>query len=103
MTTALVMCDSCCTHSWVSAGLAQRLNLSGKKLDSLVNEFNSTESVPTQQIEVNVFAKSDHHEYSFLITPFVKDSLSVGSETIDVPILHDRFPLMHPIKPIVYN
>ena len=49
-----------------------------EKRDILVNEFNSTESVPTQQVEVNVFAKFDHHEYSFLITPFVKDSLSVG-------------------------
>ena len=103
VTTALVMCDSCCTHSWVSAGLAQRLNLTGQKLDILVNGFNSTESVPTQQVEVNVFAKFDHHEYSFRVTPFVKDSLSVGSETIDVTILQDRFPHLHPIKPIVYN
>ena len=101
--TALVMCDSCCTHSWVSAALAQRLNLTGQKLDILVNGFNSTESVPTQQVEVNVFAKFDHHEYSFRVTPFVKDSLSVGSETIDVTILQDRFPHLQPIKPIVYN
>ena len=103
VTTALVMCDSCCTHSWVSAGLAQLLNLTGQQLDFLVNDFNSTESVPTQQVEVNVFAKFDHHEYSFRVTPFVKDSLRVGSETIDVTILQDRFPHLQPIKPIVYN
>ena len=29
VTTALVMCNSCCTHSWVSAGLAKRLYLTG--------------------------------------------------------------------------
>ena len=103
MTTDLVMCDSCCTYSWVSAGLAQRLNLTGQKLDILVNGFNSTESVPTQQVEVNVFAKFEQHEYSFRVTPFVKDSLSVGSETIDVPILQDWFPHLQSIKPIVYN
>ena len=74
VTTALVMCDSCCTHSWVSAGLAQCLNLSGHKLDIQVNGFNLTE-----------------------------DSLSVGSKTIDVPILQDRFPYLQPIKPIVNN
>ena len=62
VTTALVMCDSCCTHSWVSAGLAQHLNLTGQKLDILVNGFNSTESVPMQQVKVNVFASFDHHE-----------------------------------------
>ena len=54
-------------------------------------------------VEVNVFAKFDHHEYSFRVTPFVKDSLSVGSETLDVTILQDRFPHLQPIKPIVYN
>ena len=100
MTTALVMCDSCCNHSWVSVGLAHRLNLTGLKLDFLVNGFNSTESVPTQQVEVNVFAKFDHHEYSFRVTPFVKDNLSVGSETIDVPILQDRFPHLQPNNPL---
>ena len=105
VTTALVMGASCCTHSWVSADLAQRLNLTGQKLDNLVNGFNSTESVPTQQVEVNVFAnfaKFEHHEYSFRVTSFVKDSLSVGSETIDINI-QDRFPHLQPIKPIVYN
>ena len=87
VTNALVMCDSCCSHSWVLAGLARRLNLTGQKLDILVDGFNSTESIPTQQVEVKVFAKFDHHEYSFRVTPFVKNSLSVGSETIDNPIL----------------
>ena len=52
---------------------------------------------------MNVFAKFDHHEYSFRVTPFVKVNLSVGSETIDVSILQDRFPHLQPIKPIVYN
>ena len=56
-----------------------------------------------QQVEVNVFAKFGHYEYSLRVTPFVKYSLSVGSETIDAPILQDRFPHQQPIKPIVYN
>ena len=103
VTTALVMCDSCCTHLCFSAGLAQRLNLTGQKLDILVNGFNSMESVPTQQVEVNVFAKFDHHEHSFRVTLFVKDSLSVGSETIEVTILQNRFLHLQAIKLIVYN
>ena len=52
---------------------------------------------------MNVFANFDHHEHSLRVTPFVKDSLSVGSKTIDVPILQDRFPHLQPIQPIVYN
>ena len=50
-----------------------------------------------------MFAKFDHHEYSFRVTPFIKYSLSVGSEIIDVPIRQDRFPRLQSIKPIVYN
>ena len=101
--TALVKCYFCCTHSWVSTVLPQRLILTGQKLNILVNDINSTEPVLTQQFEVNVFAKVDHHEYSFSVTPFVKDSLSIGSETIDVTILQDRFPYLQPIETIVYN
>ena len=80
--------------------IAKRLNLTGQKLNFLVIDFSLTESVPTQQIEVNIFAKFDHHEYSFRVTPFVKDSLSVGSKTIDVPLFQDSFPHLQPIKPI---
>ena len=76
--------------SWLKA------KYSGKRL-------NSTESVPTQQVEVNVFTKFDLLENSFRVTPFVKDDLSVGSKTIDVPFLQVRFPHLQPIKPIVYN
>ena len=60
-------------------------------------------TVPTQLVGMNVFAKFDHHENSFRVTPFVKDSLSVGSEPIDVSILQGRFPHLQPIKLIVYN
>ena len=87
----------------VLADLAQCLNLTGQKLDILVNGFNSTESFPTQQVEVRLFANFDHHENSFKVTKIVKDRLSVGSETIDVPILQDRFPHLQPVEPIVYN
>ena len=52
---------------------------------------------------MNEFAKFDHHEHLFMVMPFVKDSLSVGYETIDVPILQYMFPHLHPIKSIVYN
>ena len=84
-------------------GSSTALSSTGQKLHILVNGFILTESVPTQQVEVDVFAKFDHHENSFRVTPFVKDNLSVGSKTIEVPILQDRFPHLQPKKPIVYN
>ena len=77
--------------------------LNWQELDILVNGFNSKESVPPQQVEVNAFAKFDHHEHSLSITPFVKDSLLVGSKTIGIPILPNKFPHQQPIKPIVYK
>ena len=87
----------------VLADLAQCFNLTGQKLDILVNGFNSTESFPTQEVEVNLFAKFDHHENSFKVTKIEKDRLSDGSETIDVPTLQDRFPHLQPVDTIVYN
>ena len=84
-------------------GSSTALSSTGQKLHILVNGFNSRESVPTQPVEVNVFAKFDHHENSFKVTQFVKDSLSVGSKTIEVPIPQDRFPHLQSNKPIVYN
>ena len=83
------------------------LRRSRSKLAMAVQE-NQTEEERTRswvntQVEENVFAKFDHHEYSFRVTPFVKDCLSVGFKAIDVTILQDRFPHLQPIKPIVYN
>ena len=49
-------------------------------LDILVNSFNLTESVTTQQVEV-----------------------SVGSEIREFPILQDKIPHFYPSKLIVYN
>ena len=62
--------------------------LNWQELDILVNGFNSKESVPPQQVEVNAFAEFDLYEHSLSITPFVKESLLVGSKTIGIPILH---------------
>ena len=101
--TALVICDACCTHSWVPENLAQRLKLTGQKIDNPVNCSKLTELVSTQKVELNVFAKLDHHEQSLRVTQFFKEILSVDSETIDIPILKDSFQHLELIKPFVYN
>ena len=101
--TALVICDACCTHSWIPENLAQRLKLTGHKIDNRVNCSKLTELISTQKVELNVFAKLDHHEQSLRVTQFFKESLSVDSKTIDIPILKDRFQHLELIKPFVYN
>ena len=42
-TTALVLCDTACSHSCISPELARRLNLTGKKIDLTVNGANCSE------------------------------------------------------------
>ena len=37
----LVLCDSACSHSWISVSLAEKLKLSGEKLNILVSGINS--------------------------------------------------------------
>ena len=74
-----------------------------QKLDILVNGFNLADSLHTQQVALNVYAKLDHQEASFRVTPFVKHRLSFGSEINEFPIMQDRFPHKQPIKTFVYN
>ena len=75
----------------------------GAELGNLMNGFSSTDSVPTQQTGVNLFAELNNRNYTFRVTPFVNDSLNVDSETNDFPILQDMFPYLQPIKPFFSN
>ena len=75
----------------------------GAELGNLMNGFSSTDSVPTQQTGVNLFAEFNNRNYTFRVTPFVNDSLNVDSETNDFPILQDMFPNLQPIKPFFSN
>ena len=53
-TTALVLCDSVCSNSWVSNDLANRLGLHGTALKLTVKGINTEEVVDTKLVELIV-------------------------------------------------
>ena len=73
-----------------------KVSFSGEKL-----HFDGIGSHSDKTIEVNVFAKFDRHESTLAVTSFVKDSLSFGSKTLDVPLLWNKFMHLQPIKHFV--
>ena len=51
---ALVLCDTACSHSWISSELTSRLQLKGTPLKLTVNGINTQETVTTESVQVTV-------------------------------------------------
>ena len=53
-TTALVLCDTACSNSWVSDSLAARLGLQGTALNLTVKGINTEELIDTKVVQLTV-------------------------------------------------
>ena len=58
-TTALVLCDTACSHSCISPELARRLNLTGRKIDLTVNGAICSKDITSEQADLNVSSEFD--------------------------------------------
>ena len=83
-TNALVLCDTACSNSWVAGSLADRLGLHGIALNLTVKDINTEEVVDTRVVEVTVKPREQQDFEPFTVNPFVKESLHVGSDIINV-------------------
>ena len=101
-TIALALCDSASTHSWVSADLVKRLHLVGTPVN-LINGFNSTSVMKTHQVSFQVSAQTNKSDFSFSFRAFVKDHIRIGSDSIIILELQEKYPQLAPIKPIHYR
>ena len=52
--TAWALCDSACSHSWMTRKLARDLKLEGRPICLTVNGINSQEVVTTEMVELNL-------------------------------------------------
>ena len=68
-----------------------------------VNGINTTSVVKTKQVQMKVSSNFDGFEYIFELTAFVKDELKVGTDTVNIPPLQNKYPYLARIKPIVYS
>ena len=97
------MCDTACSNSWVAGSLADRLGLHGKSLELTVKVINTDEVVETRIVEVTVKPREHQDFERFNINPFVKESLNVGSDIINVHVLQETCPHLAVLDPVTYS
>ena len=95
----LALCDSACSHSWISARLARKLKVHGVPTNLTVHGINSHQVVETQMVELKLTPVHSSGSCSpFAIKPYVRENFSVGTDTIDVVYLKTKYPHLEPIS-----
>ena len=94
----LALCDSACSHSWISRKLADKLQVKGSATKLTVHGINSQQLIDTETIELKLTpVHSGGSCSSFPVTPYVRDDLKVGNDIIDVDKLKTTYPHLEPI------
>ena len=94
----LALCVSACSHTWISASLASKLKVQGTPMKLTVHGINSQQVVDTQMVELKLTPVHSGGSCSpFTIKPYVRDNLSVGTDTIDVDRMKTKYPHLEPV------
>ena len=94
----LALCDSTCSHSWISANLAKRLRVTGKPTQLTFHGINSNQVVDTQMVELKLTPVHSGGPCSpFAVKPYVRKDLSVGTDFISVEMLKTKYPHLEQI------
>ena len=83
-TTALVLSNTACTNSWMSDSLAARLSLQGVALKLTVKGINTEEVFNTKVVQLTVTPNKVQDFEAFTVRPYVRETLNVDSEILDV-------------------
>ena len=95
----LALCDSACSHSWISERLARKLEVNGVPKKLTVHGINSHQVVETQMVELKLTPVHSSGSCSpFAMKPYVRKNLSVGTDTIDIDYLKTKYPHLEPIS-----
>ena len=57
----------------------------------------------THQVSFQVSAETNNSDFSFSFRAYVKDHIRIGSDSISIPELQEKYPQLAPIKPIHYK
>ena len=101
-TTALVLCDTACSNSWVTNDLAKRLGLHGTALKLTVKGINTEEVVDTKLVELIVTPRDNQAFEPFKVSPYVKENLNVGADVINVKALQETYPHLAVLDTVTY-
>ena len=102
-TTALVLCDTACSNSWVSDSLAARLGLQGTALKFNIKGINTEEIINTKVVQLTVTPHKDQDFEAFTVRPYVRETLNVGSDIIDVKSMQETYPHLAALDQVRYS
>ena len=88
----MALCDTGCTHSWITSRLANELKLEGEPTKLTVKGFNSKREIRTAQVNITLRSVDLKSSVEFTVRPFTKDDLGVGTDEIDLESLKRKFP-----------
>ena len=100
--TAWALCDSACSHSWMTRKLAQDLKLEDRPICLTVNGINSQEVVNTKIVELNLSSLDGSRE-TYKLSPYLKDNINVDTDVIDNASLQSIYPHLAPLKAEKYS
>ena len=90
--TALVLCDTACSNSWVSYDLSNRLGLQGTALKLTVKGINTEEVLDTELVELIVTPRDNQAFEPLNVSPYVQEDLNVGADVINIKALQETYP-----------
>ena len=100
----LVLCDSACSHSWISKGLADKLQIKGSPTKLAVHGINLQQLIDTETVELKLTpVPSGVSCTSFPVKPFVRNDLKIGNDFIDVDNLKAKYLHLEPISLSKYS
>ena len=102
-TTALVLCDTACSNSWVYDSLAARLGLQGTALKLTIKGINTEDLIDTKVVQLTVTPHEDQDFEAFTVRPYVRETLNVGSDIIDVKSMQEIYPHLAILDPVRYS
>ena len=100
-TTALVLCDTAGSNTWVYNDLANRLGLHGTALKLTVKRTNKV--VGNKLIELTVTPRNNQAFEPFKVSPYVKEDLNVGADVINIKALQEVYPHLAVLDSVTYG
>ena len=102
-TTTLVLCDTACSNSWVSDSLAARLGVQGTALKLTVKDIKTDEIIDTKVVKLTVTPHKNQKFEAFTVSPYVRETLNVGSDIIDVKLIQETYPHLAVLNPVRHS
>ena len=84
----------------MSDSLAARLGLQGTALKLNVKGLNTEQLLDTKVVQLTVTSHKDQDVEAFTVRPYVRETLNVGSDIIDVKSMQETLPHLAVLDPV---